>query len=125
MPDDESMTPEADDNAPGAPGVTEEAAAAADDASTGDASGDYRLALERLREALIATDATIDPALVGGENVAELDVSFARARAAAEHTARTVRASEGTPIGAAAPGRTPVPPRSAFEKIRKGLQPGS
>lgn len=79
----------------------------------------------RLREAFITADPTLDPELVEGTTLAELEASVARARSVAERLRNVIGASEAHRVPAGAPGRTRVLPRSAFEKIREGLAPES
>jgi len=79
-------------------------------------------ALERLREALIASEPLVAPGLVRAGSVVELEQSFAAAKAAALHTRDLALASAAPRISTGAPGRTPPVPATAFEKIRTGLQ---
>jgi hypothetical protein len=95
-----------------------------DDEETGDADERGAL-LERLREAMLAADPSVDPELVQGTSLAELEASFERAKAVTERLRGVIRASDGVRVPAGAPGRATPPPRSAFEKIRDGLQRGS
>lgn len=77
--------------------------------------------LTRLRENLIASDPLVDPELVQGSSIVELEESFARAQAIAERLKGIVLQQGVTRVPAGAPGRTRRPVLSAFEKIREGL----
>jgi len=85
------------------------------------ARGAERAAVARLREALLASEPALEPTMLTGETLAEVEANFAsattllarlRERAALETLAR---------VPAGAPGRRVDRPRSAFEKIRDGL----
>jgi len=79
----------------------------------------------RLREVLLATDAAIAPELVTGETVAEIEASYAAAKALADRVRESVRreslaaGASAVPVGA--PGRSQTRPLNALEKIRAGL----
>lgn len=78
-------------------------------------------AIGRLREALLATDPAIDPELVRGDSVEELETSFAAARALVARVREAVRLEQAAAIPAGSATRETARPASAFEKIRKGL----
>src|SRR5690606_36518538 len=76
--------------------------------------------LDRYREALLAGEPDIDPALVTGDSLDAIDTTFAAAkemvdRLRGELTPGVQRVSPG------APGRRVTGPATAFEKIREGL----
>lgn len=77
----------------------------------------------RLRAALLAADPAIAPELVGGSTVAEIEASYAAAKAIADRVRESVRretaATPGIPAGA--PGRSTAPVLNPREKIRAGL----
>lgn len=77
--------------------------------------------LARLREVLLATAPSIDPGLVHGETLAEVEASFAAARETVARVREAVRREEAAAIPAGAPGRAVLAPSSPFEKIRAGL----
>jgi hypothetical protein len=84
-------------------------------------SGAERAALMRLREALLATEPTIDPELVRGDTLDELDASFKAARAAVARVREAIRMEQAAMIPAGAPGRAVPGPATALEKIKAGL----
>ncbi len=76
----------------------------------------------RLREALLASDASIAPELVSGTTVVEIEASFAAARAIAARVRDSIRQElASSPIPAGAPGRSIGGPANARDKIRAGL----
>lgn len=80
-----------------------------------------RALLQRLRESLCASEPAIDPALIHGDTLEEVEASFAAARATVQRVRQeVVRAAAGVPAGA--PGRALARPLSAIEKIRSGLE---
>lgn len=81
-----------------------------------------RLLLERLRAALLASEPAIDPAMVTGDTADEIEASFAAACEMVARIREAVRAEAAAAVPAGAPGRTPPQPRSAFAKIRAGLE---
>jgi hypothetical protein len=95
------------------PGTEEPAAAAATEAAT-------RL-LARLRDALLASEPDIEPSLVAGNTLEELEGSFAAARELIQKVRNAVRQESAAAVPAGAPGRLTVIPESPFEKIRSGL----
>ena len=78
-------------------------------------------ALTQFRAALLATEPTIDAALVTGDSFEELHASFAAARASLARVREAVRLEMAARVPAGAPGRTVPPPRTPLEKIREGL----
>jgi len=81
----------------------------------------------RLRESFLASDRALDPEMVQGETLEELEASFASAQALVakvreavlSEQERTRPAAPSVPAGA--PGRTRSAPTSPLEKIRLGL----
>lgn len=81
-----------------------------------------RAAAERVRELLLASEPALDPALVTGETVAEVETSFGAAKALLERVREGVRKEQAVHVPAGAPGRSGgSSAMSAFEKIRAGL----
>lgn len=78
-------------------------------------------ALHQFRGALLATEPTMDAALVTGDSFEELHASFAAARASLARVREAVRLEMAARVPAGAPGRTVPPPRTPLEKIRDGL----
>ena len=78
--------------------------------------------LARLRQTLIDSDPLVDPELVQGASIAELEESFARAQGIAERLKGIVLQQGVTRVPAGAPGRAKRPFLSSFEKIREGLK---
>lgn len=77
--------------------------------------------LQRVRAALLASDPDVEPGLVAGETLEEIEASFAAAREFVARLRQRVEA-RATVIPAGAPGRTPPGAVTAFEKIRAGLR---
>lgn len=77
--------------------------------------------LERVRAALLASDPDVEPGLVAGETLEEIETSFAAAREFVARVRQRVEARAAV-IPAGAPGRTPPGATTAFEKIRAGLR---
>lgn len=81
----------------------------------------------RLRESFLATDTALDPAMVQGETLEELEASFAAAQALVAKVRDAVMREQErarpiapvVPVGA--PGRTHSAPTSPLERIRLGL----
>jgi hypothetical protein len=76
--------------------------------------------LARYREVLLAGDRGVDPSLVKGDTLAEIDASFETAREIADRA----RGSMGPGmryVSPGAPGRRGGGPTTPFEKIRDGL----
>lgn len=87
------------------------------------AAGETRqVLLERLRAALLASEPALDPELVHGETLEELEASFAAARELVARIREAVRRDAPAPIPPGAPGRTPPQPHTPFAKIRAGLE---
>lgn len=81
-----------------------------------------RQAAVRLREVLLASEPAIDPELVAGETVAEVDASFGAAVALLTRIRERIRDEGAARIPAGAPPRTNGEARlTPFEKIRAGL----
>lgn len=80
-----------------------------------------RAAVERLRAALLASEPALEPAMVGGETLAEVEASFASASAILARLRERAGADAAARVPAGAPGRHANRPRTAFEKIREGL----
>lgn len=80
-----------------------------------------RAAIERLKSAFIAANPAIDPAMLSGETVDEVEASFAAATALVERVREQLRREGAASIPAGAPARGHVAPRTAIEKIREGL----
>jgi hypothetical protein len=78
--------------------------------------------LTRLRQTLIESDPLVDPDLVQGSTIADLEESFARAQAIAERLKGIVLQQGVTRVPAGAPGRGKRQFLSSFEKIREGLK---
>lgn len=79
--------------------------------------------LQRVRNALIASDPDIEPGLVVGETLEEIEASFAAAQQIVARVRQRVEART-TVVPAGAPGRAPAQPASPLEKIRAGLRSG-
>jgi hypothetical protein len=78
--------------------------------------------LDRLRQALLATDPAIDPEMVTGDTLEAVEASFAAARATIERIREALRQERAaTTIPTGAPGRHTPSPKTALEKIRAGL----
>jgi molybdopterin converting factor small subunit len=77
--------------------------------------------LARLREALLASEPGIEPGLVAGDTLEELEASFAAARELLQRMRDAVRQESAAAVPAGAPGRHVASPASPFEKIRAGL----
>lgn len=78
-------------------------------------------ALNQFRAALLATEPTMDAALVTGDSFEELHASFAAARASLARVREAVRLEMAARVPTGAPGRSVPPPRTPLEKIREGL----
>ena len=74
-----------------------------------------RAVAERLREALLAAHADLEPEDLAGESAAEVREGYLAARR------RLDRERRRAPVPAGAPGRLTSAPLSAFGKIREGL----
>jgi hypothetical protein len=79
------------------------------------------LAVQHLREALLAREPALDPSMVTGLTVEEVEASFAVAAAVLAKLRETVTRETAHRVPAGAPGRARFVPRTAFEKIREGL----
>lgn len=84
-----------------------------------------RAAVERLRSALLASEPALEPEMLGGETLAEVEASFATATALLARIRERAAAESAARVPAGAPGRQAAQPRTAFEKIRAGLSRAS
>lgn len=80
-----------------------------------------RASIERLKAALIAANPAIDPSMLSGESVEDVEACYAAAAALVERIRERVRREHAATIPAGAPARGAAAPRSAIEKIREGL----
>lgn len=80
-----------------------------------------RAAVERLRQALLASEPAIEPSMVTGITVAEIEASFAAAQAVVARLREIVTKETAGRIPPGAPGRARSTARTPFEKIREGL----
>ncbi len=76
--------------------------------------------MERLRDALCATEPTIHAGMIRGETLEEVEASFADAKALVERVRKQV-AREAVVVSPGAPGRQQQVLASPIEKIRAGL----
>ncbi len=83
--------------------------------------GNERAAVERLRAALLASEPALEPEMVSGETLAEVEASFAAATGLLARLRERAAAESATRVPPGAPGRQASRPRTAFEKIREGL----
>jgi hypothetical protein len=98
------------------------AALAARDDELAAAQESNRRAAVRLRESLLAAEPALDPELVTGETVDEIDASFAAAKTLLERVREGVKKEQSARVPAGAPGRTAgTAALTPFEKIRAGL----
>ena len=81
----------------------------------------HRATLDRLREALLSSEPSIDAAMVTGETLEEMEASFAAARTMLARVREAIRREHAAAIPAGAPGRTPPAPVTPLDKIRSGL----
>ena len=80
-----------------------------------------RVNVSRLREALLASEPALEPGMVSGDTLEQVEASFAAATALLAKIRETVAHESLTRVPAGAPGRSAPSPRTAFEKIRDGL----
>jgi hypothetical protein len=80
-----------------------------------------RAALGRLREALLASDPAIEPEMVTGETLNDIERSFAAAKAMADRIRERIRRDQAGAIPAGGSNRASRVPQSPIEKIRAGL----
>lgn len=80
-----------------------------------------RAAVERLRQALLATEPALEPSMVVGSTVEEVEASFAAAQAVLTRLREMVTKETAGRIPPGAPGRARSSARTPFEKIREGL----
>ena len=84
-----------------------------------------RAAVARLKTALMASEPALEESLISGETVAEVEASFAVARALVSRIRERAATESATRVPPGAPGRLNSQPRNAFEKIRDGLGRGA
>jgi hypothetical protein len=82
-----------------------------------------RAAVDRLRAALLASEPALEPSMVSGESLAEVEASFAAATSLLARLRERAGLEAAARVPAGAPGRHAGRPRTAFEKIRDGLSP--
>lgn len=93
----------------------------AGEAGPGGVAAAYAAALDRLRAAYLAAEPALQPAMLAGDTLEELEANHAAALAAlAAVRAAVAREAAMAPAGGA-PGRVAVSPATAIEKIRDGL----
>jgi len=92
------------------------------DAAVGEALAGERRLLERLREALLASEPALDRSMVTGDSLDEIEASFAAAKGTLANVRQAVRREQAAAVPAGAIGRATVEPKSAFAKIRDGLR---
>mgnify|MGYP000863214809 CR=1 FL=1 len=80
-----------------------------------------RLAVDRLRRTLLASEPAIEPSMVTGTTLAEVEASFAIAQGMVNRLREIVAKETAGRIPPGAPGRARSNARSPFEKIREGL----
>ena len=80
-----------------------------------------RAAIERLRTALLASEPALEPEMVHGETLAELEASFAAATALLSKIRERAAIESASRVAPGSDGRLTARPRTAFEKIRDGL----
>lgn len=86
------------------------------------ASRDHeRTAIDRLRAALLQGEPALEPSMLAGDTLAEVEASFAAATAMLGRLRERAGLEAATRVPAGAPGRHANRPRTAFEKIREGL----
>lgn len=81
-----------------------------------------REAVARLRAALLAGEPALDPEMLGGETLADVEANYRRALAVLTKLREQVAKETAGRIPAGAPGRAKHTPRTPFEKIRAGLE---
>jgi hypothetical protein len=90
------------------------------EAAAGGSDGETA-ALERLKVALAASVPGLRPERIGGATVAEVEASFAAAKALADELREAARREVAATVPAGAPGRRVESPATAYDKIRQGL----
>ncbi|MGE0601107.1 MAG: hypothetical protein AB7J35_15680 [Dehalococcoidia bacterium] len=80
-----------------------------------------RLAVERLRSALLAGDPALDAEMLAGDTLIEVEANYRRAMDVISRLRDHVARETAGRIPAGAPGRSRHTPRTPFEKIRAGL----
>ncbi len=83
----------------------------------------YRVLMDRLREALAATEPGLRVELINGDSLVEIEAGYASARALLREVREGLRRElAGAAVPAGAPGRNSAQqPRSPLDKIRSGL----
>lgn len=99
----------------------------AEDEEVGDGQGqmdsdERERLLARLRDALLASEPALERSMVTGESIEELEASFAAAKATLGQLREAVRREQAGVVPNGSVGRSGRPVRSAFEKIREGLE---
>ena len=108
--------------APGPDIETLQAQLAEREAALSEAVEHNRAAAARLREALLATEPALDPELVAGKTVAEVEASFAAASALLGRLRERLQQERAAHVPAGAPPRSGREAAlTPFEKIRAGL----
>lgn len=100
------------------PGEAETEALHAAIAASGEAQ---RATLARLRQAFLESDPALDPALLSGDTLEELEASYAAAKTMLANIRDSLRREQAAAIPAGASGRTSPRHLTAIEKIRAGL----
>lgn len=77
--------------------------------------------LARLREALAAAEPALQPEMLAGETLAEVEASLAAARETVRRVREAVRREAPPAIPGGAPARQAEVPASPIDKIRAGL----
>jgi hypothetical protein len=80
-----------------------------------------RATAERLRQVLLNSEPALEPSMVTGSTIAEVEATFAAARAVLTKLREVVASETAGRIPVGAPGRAKSTSRSPFEKIRGGL----
>ena len=80
-----------------------------------------RAAIERLRTALLASEPALEPEMVRGETLAEVEANFSGATALLAKIRERAVLESASRVAPGASGRLAARPRTAFEKIRDGL----
>lgn len=83
--------------------------------------GRFAAAITRLKAALAVSEPGLDPALIAGDTVEDVEASFAAAREVLRRLRDDVRREAAAAVPAGGTGRVPVPRMTPFEKIRAGI----
>lgn len=81
----------------------------------------YAAVLDRLRAAYLAAEPALQPAMLSGETLEELEASHTAALATLAAVRAAVAREAATAPAGGAPGRIVATPATAIEKIRDGL----